>query len=243
MKKHFLSLIVIAMLMHSFDVMGQRRRTYWVDAEAGYSSNWIFNQNAYGNPEMEYATTFGYTGGIGVSYFQDRDWGFKGSLFLSKMGQNYSGVQSVGEAVRKVNLTYLGVPLLIMKNIPYMNYPTWISFGPEVMILLNAKQEYSRVGGNPLPNPIGMASANVKDRFRSTDVALSFALSRMVDINRSKKAMYIFSVNSSFGLTDINKSAWQIPNTHGIYGRSHNFYIGFKAGIMFRVKKFGGLRW
>lgn len=214
-----------------------------MDAEAGYNSNWIFNQNAYGNPEMEYSATFGYTGGLGVNYFYDRNWGFKGSLFLSKMGQNYSGVQAVGEADRKVNLTYLEVPLMMMKKIPFMNYPTWISFGPAVMILINAEQEYKRVGGNPLPNPDGMASSNVKDRFRSADVALNFALSRMVDLNRSKKAMYLFSVNSSFGLTDINKPAWHIPNTHGIYGRSHNFYIGFKAGMMFRLTKYGGLIW
>ena len=50
-------------------------------------------------------------------------------------------------------------------------------------------------------------------------------------------------LNSAVGLTDINKSNWQIPNTHDYYGKSHNFYVGLKVGIMYNVKRFHGKYW
>jgi hypothetical protein len=242
MKKYILSLIVILLLMNFIEIQAQPRRSYWINAVAGLNSNWILNQNAYGNPEMEYATTFGPTGGVGVSYFYNRQWGYNGSVFLSKIGQNYAGDQAGAAATRKVKLTYLEVPLLIMAQVPNMQNSTWFAFGPDVMILINAKQDYSRDGGNSLPNPDGMATGNVKDRFKRADIALNISMNQMYNLNYSRRAMFLFSINSSVGITDINKPEWQIPNVHGIYGKSRNFYIGIKAGLMFKIAR-GKSRW
>jgi len=243
MKKYFPGLIVIFILMLFSEVKAQQVRSLWIDGVAGLNNNWILNQNAYGNQEMEYATTFGYTAGAGVSYFYNRQWGYNASLLISKMGQNYAGFQAGGEAKRKTKLTYLEVPLLLMRQIPYTNYPTWISFGPDILILLKANQEYSRKGGAELPKPIGMASGDVTDRFKRADIALNISINRMIDVNRYSKTMFLFSINSAIGITDINTPDWQIPNTHGIYGKSHNFYIGIKAGMMFKVARLGGAYW
>jgi hypothetical protein len=49
--------------------------------------------------------------------------------------------------------------------------------------------------------------------------------------------MFVFSFNTSFGLTDINDIEWRIPQIDGTYTGSHNFYIGLKAGLMFKVSK------
>lgn len=243
MKKYFLSLFLIFMLLYSFNAIAQRKGSVWISGEAGINSNWILNQNAYGNQEMEYATTFGPTGGIGVSYFKNRDWGMRGAAYYSKLGQNYSGYQAGAQAKRKVILNYIEVPLMVMKQIPDMLYPTWVSAGPDFMFLVNASQLYSRDGGSALPNPDGMAEGSMKERFKPVDVVLNFSLNRMVELNYSRDIMFLFSINSSVGLLDINKSEYQLPNTHNIYAASRNFYIGVKLGIMFKVGSLGGSRW
>lgn len=243
MKKLKLIYIALFILLNSSELKAQQVRSLWLNVVAGGNSCWILNQNTYGNQEFEYATAFGFTGGLGVTYFQKRHWGMNGSVLFTQMGQNYSGVQAQGDADRKVRLNYVEVPLLLMKDIPYMAYPTWFSFGPDVFILLNANQLYSRIGGNPLPNPDGMKEGNVKGRYKPVDVAFNFSVNRMYNLDYFRKMMFLFSINTSVGLTDINSTDWQIPNTHDIYGGSHNFYIGMKVGLMFKVARIGRSRW
>jgi hypothetical protein len=243
MCKYVLCLVIIFLFSISIKVSAQQRGSLWVNVISGINNTWIINQNAYGNQEVEYSSAFGMTGGVGMSYFYNRKWGFNGSMLASKLGQNYKGYQAGAIAKRNVKLLYLEIPLLIMKGVPGMEYPTWISFGPDVMILLNAKQEYSRDGGSPLPNPEGMIVSDTKERFNIADVAVNLSLNRMYALNYSRKLMLLISLNSAVGLTDINKSAWHIPNTHDVYGRSHNFYVGMKIGLMYKVRVVGGRRW
>ena len=243
MKKLGLGYIILFMLLFSFEVKSQQVHSLWISAVPGFNSNWILNQNAYGNQEFEYASRFGLSGGLGVTYFYRKHWGFNSSFLLSQMGQNYSGYQAGGVAERKIKLSYLEVPLLFMRELPYMQYPTWVSFGPDVLILLNANQKYARNGGNPLPNPEGMIDGNVKDRYKPIDIAVNFAVNRMYNLDYFRKMMFLFSANSTIGLTDINTTDWQIPNKHNIYKGSHNFYIGLKVGIMFKVARLSGHHW
>jgi hypothetical protein len=242
-KIQILCLVAVFTAGFSFKVQAQQVGSVWVNALAGGNNTWILNQNAYGNQEIEYAPAFGFTGGVGMSYFHNRNWGFNGSFLASQLGQNYAGYQGGAEATRKIKLTYLEVPLLIMRNIPEMLYPTWISFGPDIMLLLDAKQDYSRDGGSPLPNPDAMLSSEAKERFNTVDVAVNLSLNRMYTLDYFQKLMFLISVNSTVGLTDINKSSWQIPNTHSYYGKSHNFYIGVKVGIMYKVGRLGYNSW
>jgi len=243
MKKFVRSLVTVLILLTALTLNAQEANSKWLSAMGGLNSNWIVYQNAYGNPEIEYSTTFGLTGGMGLNYFLNDIWGVSASLFGSKLGQNYAGVQSGGDAERKVKLTYLEIPFVIMKKIPYASNPTWITFGPDIMVLMNAQQEYLRTGGTELPNPYGpdgsetMKTGDVRNRFNSTDVALTFALNKMFEIQGTNDAMFVFSFNTSFGLTDINDIEWRIPQLDGTYTGSHNFYIGLKAGLMFKVSK------
>jgi hypothetical protein len=237
MKKNILILATFFLLLNAVKVHAQQEGTLWVNLITGVNSTWIFNQNAYGNPEIEYATTFGFTGGIGASYYFSDKWGFSPSVLASKLGQNYSGQQSGGDAERKLKLTYVEVPLLFMMHIPYAQNPTWISFGPDIMILANAQQEYFRKGGEPLPNPDGMKIGDVRERFNPTDVALSFAINKLYKLDDSGKSFFLLSFNTAFGLTDINSVEWKIPNMKDEYGASHNFYIGIKAGLSFKASR------
>jgi len=242
-KIQILCSVTLFMAGFALKMKAQQVGSLWVNAIVGGNNPWIVNQNAYGNQEIEYAPTFGITGGVGISYFQNMNWGFNGSVFASKLGQNYAGYQGGAEAKRNIKLTYIEVPFLVMRNIPDMLYPTWISFGPDIMILLDAKQDYSREGGSALPNPEGMYTSDTKKRFNTVDVAVNLSLNRMYTLDYFQKLMFLISVNSSFGLIDINKSSWQIPNTHSYYGKSHNFYIGVKAGIMYKVRRLGYNHW
>jgi hypothetical protein len=237
MNKFIRSLATVLILLFALTLNAQDENSKWLTAMGGLNSNWIVYQNAYGNPEIEYSTTFGLTGGMGLNYFLNDKWGVSASLYGSKLGQSYAGVQSGGDAERKVKLTYLEIPFVILKNLPYASNPTWISFGPDIMVLMNAQQEYKRTGGNPLPNPEGMKVGDIRERFNSTDVALTFALNKMYEIDGTDNAMFVFSINTSFGLTDINDIEWRIPERNGNYSGSHNFYIGVKAGLMFKVSR------
>lgn len=240
MKKCFISLITFYLLLNIASVQAQEMRSYWLNGVVGLNSNLILNQNAYGNPEMKYASTFAPSLGMGFNYFFSGKLGFNTSVFMTKMGQNYTGEQAGGQAKRQVNLTYVEVPFLLMSKIPYSKYPTWISYGPDVMLLLKAKQGYNRVGGSPLQNPEGMAEGNITKRFKRGDVALNVSLNQLYSLNYFNNLMLLFSINSAVGLTDINKL--KTPNLHDIYGKSSNFYIGIKLGLMFKLAS-GNSKW
>lgn len=221
----------------------QPNESVWIHGVGGVNSVWLFNQNAYGNQEMDYATTFGLSGGLGISYFKSKTLGFGGAIMLDKLGQAYSGDQAGANAKRNVRLTYIEVPLTLMRQVPYMRPSCWIEVGPDFMILTKAKQTYSREpGGAPLPNADGMAEGDITSRFKPVDIALHFSFNRMVELNYSRNMMFLFSINSTLGLLDVNVKKWQIPNTHGVYAGSHNFYIGVKAGMLFKVSRFKKLK-
>ena len=103
--KKFISIIIsILELVLSQKVNSQQVGSVWLNGAIGLNSNWILNQNAYGNSEMAYSTSLGFTGGIGVNLFNSRKWGMRSSFLMTKLGQNYSGDQNGAEAIRKVKL-------------------------------------------------------------------------------------------------------------------------------------------
>jgi hypothetical protein len=222
------------------NVQAQESRSIWLTASAGVCTSIILNQNAYGNGEQDYSTTLGYVAGAGARYLISNKFGVTSTVSLVKLGQNYRGVQSSGEANRKVNLDYIELPLLAMYRITNAQNTTWIAFGPDIMFLVSAKQKYNRKDGNPLPKPDYLieGSTDVKDRFKPIDLAINFSLNRIFDIDyRKRNLLLLMSANMTFGLTDINSNDWRIPNMHGNYAGSHNFYMGIRAGLMYRAFK------
>jgi len=238
MKSFLKKSIVLLFVLLSFKAFSQDEGTYYLDARGGFNSIWIANQNAYGNMEMPYGTTFGLTGGLGFSYFAD-GWAFNSAPVFSQMGQIYSGEQNGGTAERTLKLNYIQVPLMAMYEIKYTQNPTWIAFGPELSFLLSAKQDYMRTGGYELPKPENLiiGITDVKDRFKPFDLGLAFAVNKLYELNYSDKFMLLLSFNTGFGLLDINSKDWHTPNPKGIYKGSHNFYIGLKGGLLFKLSK------
>jgi hypothetical protein len=229
--------LVILFICYSYSVLAQESKSLWLDAKAGLNASFILNQNAYGNGELDYATTFGFAAGPGVNYFITDNWGLSTSLVWAKIGQNYSGRQSGGDATRKVKLNYIEMPLLAMRRIEGTKVPTWIAFGPELLFLTGAKQVYHREDGNPLPNESAMHEGNtrISNHFKPVDLALDISLSKLYDVYENSKLRLLVSANMAIGLTDMNSKDWQIPNLKNKYAGSHNFYIGIKVGLMYKA--------
>ena len=236
MKNALVCLSTILMLLFSTQIKAQKEGSFWIHTLAGLNSNWILSQNAYGNPEMEYSTTFGPTGGVGASYFFNEQYGFNGSILLSKLGQNYKGMLRETEADRRLKLTYVEVPLLLMLRMTPDSHPLWLSAGPDIMILTKAKQEFTRKDGKPLENNY-LESGDVTDRYKPVDIALNLDVNKMFVLKNTENRMLLVTFNSAIGLTDINSKEWQINQMDGTYKGSHNFYIGFKLGLMFNTSK------
>ncbi|MEI6748207.1 MAG: outer membrane beta-barrel protein [Bacteroidota bacterium] len=238
MKKIKLALLSLITLMLSSGLQAQQEKSLWLDVRAGINTSLILNQNAYGNGELDYITTLGFTAGPGASYFLTDLWGINASFTWAKIGQNYSGMQNSGDATRKVKLNYIEVPLLAMRKIHGTKQPTWVAFGPEFMFLSSAKQDYHRDNDlSPLPNPIDLKEGitDVKKYYKPVDVALNLSLNKMYDLYENSKLRLLITANMAIGLTDINSKQYQIPNMHDKYAGSHNFYIGIKAGLMYRA--------
>jgi hypothetical protein len=237
MKKTLTLLIILFLIAISFDVKAQKAESLWIDLRGGLNTSFIVNQNAYGNGELDYATTFGFTAGLGASYFLTDVWGINASFTWAKIGQNYSGMQSSGDAKRKVKLNYLELPLLAMRKIEGTKVPTWIAFGPELMFLTGAKQDYHRKDGGPLPKGENMIEGitDIKERFKPVDIAMNITLSKMYDIYENSKFRLLLTANMAYGLTDMNSKDWRILNMKNKYDGSHNFYMGMKVGVMYRA--------
>ena len=231
-----LPILTILTCALTFSGQAQRTKTLWLDVRTGLNSNFIVNQNAYGNGEQAYTTTLGLTTGLGATYFLSYNWGANVSVNWTKLGQKYSGLQSSGEAIRKIKLNYVEIPLLAMHRIGRPTKLTWIAFGPDILILANAKQEYERVNGSPLPFPENMVEGTtiIKDRFKPVDVALYVSLNKIYDIFQNRDFRLMISANMALGLTDINSKIWQTPNMHGKYAGSHNLSMGIKAALMYK---------
>lgn len=240
LKKTSFFLVILFLSLLSVSVHAQKAKSLWLDAKTGLNTSIIINQNAYGNGELDYATTFGLTAGLGATYYLSKSWGVTTSLNWLKLGQNYSGLQSSGDATRKVKLHYLEVPVLAVRSIGKPKNLTWIAFGPELMFLFSAKQDYHRVKGGILPKPDYMVEGitDIKERFKPVDVAINISLSKIYDIYQNRNFRLLLSANMAVGLTDINGKDWHTPNMHGDYSGSHNFYMGIKAGIIYRAYTF-----
>jgi len=235
--KKFILLLFFLICVLLPDTKAQEAKSLWIDMRAGINTSFIINQNAYGNGELDYATTFGFTAGAGAGYFLSDKWGVTTSLTWAKIGQNYSGTQSSGDATRKVRLNYIELPFMAMRKTEASQRPTWIAFGPELMFLTGAKQDYHRENGGTLPKGENMVEGitDIKDRYKPVDVALNLSLNKIYDIYENRKLRMLVSANMAIGLTDINSRDWHTPNLKNKYSGSHNFYIGIKVAVMYRA--------
>jgi len=235
MKSNLLRILLLSLVLAPATLLAQDEKTLWINGDIGLNSNWMVNQNAYQNSEMNYATSFGLSGGLGICYFLSDGFGVNISPGYVKLGQNYHDELESGTANRKVKLSYITLPMLIMKEIPMTDNPTWVSFGPELMLLTSANQEFKSTDEYPVYNAAGYKKGDIKERFKPFDLALHLSIIKMYELRSSSDMMFFYAFNTAFGLLDINSKDWQIPDIHDEYKGSHNFYFGIRTGIMFNA--------
>lgn len=243
MKKNFRYILFLILLHFVITGYSQQKRTLWIHAIGGVNSSWIANQNAYGNPEFEYATTFKLSAGGGFTYYINDKLGISAQGFTTGMGQNYAGEQRGGRALREVQFQYIEIPVLVHWRLAEKKEMMWFTLGPDLLIMQSANQTYNRRGGRPLQNPDGMKEGDVLERYNTTDVALNLGLNKMIKLNYKGSFLLLLTFNTAFGAIDLNKEGWKTENLHGVYRQSNNYYFGIKAGLMQRIGRFGGNRW
>jgi len=246
MKNLFTAVFIVAILASPIFALGQKNNTSWISADLGANNTWILNQNMYGNTELPYSATIGYSGELSYHHFIDK-YGYSAGLGIANLGQNYEGEMAGANAKRKVNLTYLELPVMGMYNLGGKRRQTWLSVGPQFMFLLSARQDFSRTGERLIPHPelMSQGSVNVINRFKPVDIMLAFGLTNFFPIKihdvipyrSSEKIIWSLSLEGALGLTDINQKQFQISNTHNVYAGSHNFYLGIRVGIMSNLKE------
>jgi hypothetical protein len=242
MKKKFTLIILALVLFSPVFTIGQRSNFYLFSLDFGINSTWILNQNMYGNPEMAYSSKFGLSGVATYRHFIN-GYGYSIGAGLENLGQKYSGEMAGAAAKRRVNLTYVQIPVMGIYNLGGKSQRTWLSFGPQFMFLVSAQQDFKREAGTIIPKPemLNPGSTDVFSRFNPIEVMLAFELTHIfisTSLNKSSyrsenKAKWSASFKGALGLTDINSTAFQVNNTHNLYGGSHNFYMGINIGYMF----------
>ena len=237
MKVIIILVFLILSITSQQSALAQDNSHSWIVTDVGFNSVWILNQNIYGNQELDYSTKFSFSGAACYRYFFGK-YGFSLGLGIINLGQNYSGEMAGADAVRRINLNYLQLPLMATYRFNVFGQEKCLIFGPTIMLLLSAKQEFSRSGGRPIPNPdlLLQPGNEITNRFKAADVVLAFEAANIFPLKLSARIKTIVSFNSGFGLLDINQEDYRIPNIHHIYKGSRNFYFGVRAGLIFNPK-------
>ena len=238
MNKIFCTIIFVIILTSPLFTLAQRDNTSWVSANMGVNTDWILNQNTYGNPEMAYRSKFNFSGDVSFKKFTN-GYGYSVGIGIGNLGQNYSDKMAGADAKRSLSLTYLQLPVMGMYNLGGYNAQRWLSFGAQFMYLLSAKQVFNRSEGRSLANPemLLLGNTDVITRFKPYDMMLRFEFTNIYPIAASNKIKTLVSFNGAYGLIDINNKEYRIPNAHNVYAGSHNFYLGIHVGIMYNLKE------
>lgn len=231
-------LIVAVLTIFISTARSQRGGSFYLEPSGAITSRWIANQAIYGNGELPYVSSFGLYGGFRTYYFATSDLGINYGIGYRRMGQNYEGEEAGANAKRQVKLDYIQIPFLGMFALADREYPTWFSIGPQVCFLAKANQYFTREpGGKDMRNPAYLpeGDTNVYQWFRPFDLMIVMEFNKMFKFNRAPRLTVNYTIESGFGIIDINDEAYRIPNYRKIYGPSHNMYFGFRIGLMYRA--------
>ncbi|MBK7172942.1 MAG: PorT family protein [Bacteroidales bacterium] len=230
------SLSLFVTILFSVLLTAQPSKSTWLTTNIGLNSDWILNQNAYGNQEMDYGVKLGLNANLGLNYYMNTEYGFSTGVGISNLGQNYQGDQGGAKATRKVNLNYIQVPVFAMKQLCDPQHPCWLTFGPQLMFLTTGKQNFTREEGSALPNPeyLPEGKIDVTKWYKPFDLMLNLGFTNLYYVRTNDKMRMMLSFNAAISVLDINAKAYQIPNLRDEYSASRNFYIGAQFGLMFK---------
>jgi hypothetical protein len=242
--KNLTLFLFIFLFIFSSSLKAQKGKELVIGANAALTGVLIMNQNFYGEPEIKYAPKMGYAAGFNIGYNFSESLGIMGEIQYSLQGQKYEGKQSMNgntyEVDRDIDLRYINIPLFFKFSSGDKLVRFRFLVGPQVGILLEATQEYTRNGTKLRSEAIDLdgnkftTDANdIKDRFEK--YGFSFAADLGADFHVSDVLCLTVGLRGNYGLTDINATAYRIDDLDGEYSPSHNVWGGLYVGILYKI--------
>lgn len=243
MKKLFLFIIGFTFLLAS-QSFAQKGKEIILGVKGALTSVWIYNQNFYGEPEVEYAPKIGYAVSFNLGYNFTENISVMTELQYSLQGQKYKDKQTIDdikyEVKRDINLRYLNIPLFFKYSFGDKDTKFRFLIGPQIGFLMEATQDYTR-DGNILGTviidldgkPFVTDASEITDRFESMDIGI--ALDVGADTHLSDQWFISGGFRGNYGFTDINAAPYRLEDIDGEYTPSHNFWGGLYIGINYKI--------
>lgn len=242
--KNLALFLVVVLFVFSSSLKAQKGKELIVGANGALTSVVIMNQNFYGEPEVDYAPKMGYAASLSLGYHFSESIGILGEAQYSLLGQKYEGEQKMNgetyDVIRDIDLRYVNLPLFFKFSSGEKLVRFRFLVGPQVGILLEATQKYTRNG-----NKIGTTATDVDDNEFVTDAnditdrfdKFDFGMAADVgaDFHVSDVVCFTAGLRANYGFRDLNARAYRIDDLNGEYTPSHNVWGGFYFGIQYKI--------
>ncbi len=217
-----------------------------ISASTGFS--FIAAQNNYGNSEMEYRMTPGYTAGVlgNINWYGDLGLQIEGQFAF--LGQDYEDIHDNNTDVRlNLTLTYWQIPLLLKYtnsafSSSYNGPNFYILGGPQFSFVNNVYQQYFR-NGVRVNFPEAHQFNPIRDQhpefieddllFRKFEIGIIAALG--FEFPLANDMYYFAEFRNYVGLTDINVREWRFPDRNGNYSASRHYYFSLRMGVTMEI--------
>lgn len=234
----------VALFIFSSSLMAQKGKELIVGANGAMTGVVIMNQNFYGEPEVDYAPKMGYAASFNLGYHFSERLGIMGEFQYSLQGQKYEGDQTIDgviyDVVRDIDLRYINLPLFFKFSSGDKLVRFRFLVGPQVGILLEATQKYTRSGekiGTLATDVDGnefVTDANdITDRFDKYDFGIAGDVG--ADFHLSDVLCLTAGLRANYGFRDLNARAYRIDDLNGEYTPSHNVWGGLYFGIQYKI--------
>jgi hypothetical protein len=242
--KKIASVLLGLSILVSFHSVAQKGKEVVLGVGGAFTTVWIINQSFYGEPEVDYAPKTGYAASLNLGYNFTENISALAELQYSLQGQKYDGDQKIGgteyKALRDIDLRYLNIPLFFKYAFGSGGTKFRFMAGPQVGILLEANQDYTRDGekvGPPVTNLDGDTfspyAGDITERFQKNDFSLVLDIG--ADIHLSDLFYINAGIRGNYGLTEINAAPYRIKNMDGEYSASNNLWGGIYFGINYKL--------
>lgn len=238
MKKLLMLLVIILISGHA---IAQKGLFAELSASGGISI--ITQQNTWGNDmEYKYDLAPAYSGNAHLGYNFSNWLGVSIGYTKRKAQQYYADEQEGRLWERKIYLSYNSVPVQVYLSTNSGLVNVFVSTGVELAFLENATQnwkyndaQYHKISQNPFTNEeYDVAESVVTNRYEEYNFIIN--LSWGARVKAYNNLFIIIALRMDYGLNDINRPEWQLPDKSGLYKTSHLVQGGIQFGVRYSFK-------
>lgn len=237
------SLIILLVLLTTA-VFGQKG--FLIGAGAYYGVSGVVNQNTYGEPELDYDVPSSYGVGLNLGFRFSDHLGIRIEAGYARLGQKYFDTRTLpGDTVpanftRDIKLDYITIPVLFKYNTNGKAARFYLLAGPQIGILMGAKQEYLANGAVYFSdatdldgNAFQVSEPDIKNRLSSIDLMARIDLG--AEFTLVSNLLLNVGITMNYGFLDLNAPAFRMLDYSGNYNGSHNFYGGITLGVSYCI--------